>query len=331
MENINTSPIISVFTTCKNHAVFLKDTIDSILCQSFQDFEIIIVDGGSSDNTIEILEAYTKKDKRIKYYIEKSNVLDGFIIALEKTTGKFVMPFPISDGLIDKKWFERCINILEKDNEVSLVWGLFNVLKEDGSFGNVFFNDYFKFPPPQKKDFFGFWLVTSQLYPEINYIARANIYKNLFPKFSSPDLLDNTECFTAFVCNFNINGYLPFFIPAVAAFSLAHIDRLSNTNKEPIAEKTPLLYSQKLNDYKKSVLSGSKIHYYRNGNSDIIDSIQKKDLKHLKKRMFYYKVFCPPNLILNSRIPRYNIQNIFDKLYIWLHRFALLFSRSYSK
>ena len=55
---MNTTPRVSVILPNYNHARFLKERIDSILNQTFQDFELILLDDCSSDNSVEVLEEY---------------------------------------------------------------------------------------------------------------------------------------------------------------------------------------------------------------------------------------------------------------------------------
>ena len=64
MLEANVTPAISVVIATFNRAKFLPETIDSILAQSFQDFELIVVDDGSSDNTRQVVEHY---GARVRY------------------------------------------------------------------------------------------------------------------------------------------------------------------------------------------------------------------------------------------------------------------------
>ncbi len=66
---------VSVIIPCFNRGGYLGKAIDSILRQSYQDFEIVIVDNGSSDNSIQVAEEYCKKDKRIKLIKNKINII----------------------------------------------------------------------------------------------------------------------------------------------------------------------------------------------------------------------------------------------------------------
>ena len=69
-------PKVSILTTCYNRARFLDDAITSVLAQTFEDFEYIIVDDGSTDESIEIATHYAKTDQRIKVYVNETNLGD---------------------------------------------------------------------------------------------------------------------------------------------------------------------------------------------------------------------------------------------------------------
>lgn len=64
-------PIVSVIMPAYNHEKFVGDAIESVLHQSFEDFEFIIINDGSTDRTAEIINEY--KDKRIKYYYQDNS------------------------------------------------------------------------------------------------------------------------------------------------------------------------------------------------------------------------------------------------------------------
>ena len=65
----NNKPLVSIVTCTYNRAHLIAETIRSVLTQSWQDFEYIIVDDGSTDNTAEIIESF--KDQRIKYHLHE--------------------------------------------------------------------------------------------------------------------------------------------------------------------------------------------------------------------------------------------------------------------
>jgi glycosyltransferase involved in cell wall biosynthesis len=64
--------LLSIIIPCFNQAIYLHDCLDSILQQSFSDWEAIVVNDGSSDDTNNVAKTYCQKDSRIKL-IEKQN------------------------------------------------------------------------------------------------------------------------------------------------------------------------------------------------------------------------------------------------------------------
>lgn len=80
----NTTPKISVITATYNGEKYISRTIESVLTQTLLDFEFIIIDDGSSDRTVEIINTYTKVDNRIKL-IKRENPSGG--PSIPKNTG----------------------------------------------------------------------------------------------------------------------------------------------------------------------------------------------------------------------------------------------------
>jgi glycosyltransferase involved in cell wall biosynthesis len=60
------SPLVSVLLTVYNRERYLAESIDSVLAQSFADFELIVVDDCSTDRSLEIAREYERRDKRIR-------------------------------------------------------------------------------------------------------------------------------------------------------------------------------------------------------------------------------------------------------------------------
>lgn len=62
---------LSIIVPCYNSERFIAKTMDSLLKQSYQDFKVIAIDDGSSDNTLDILKEYAQKDARVQVYHKK--------------------------------------------------------------------------------------------------------------------------------------------------------------------------------------------------------------------------------------------------------------------
>lgn len=73
---MQTGPLVSVLMTAYNREKFIAEAIESVLNSTHKNFELIIVDDGSSDGTIEIIKKYSDKDERIKFYLNDHNLGD---------------------------------------------------------------------------------------------------------------------------------------------------------------------------------------------------------------------------------------------------------------
>lgn len=73
---INKSPLVSVLITAYNREKYIAEAIESVIVSTYQNWELIIVDDGSKDKTVEIAKSYEVKDNRIKVYINEINLGD---------------------------------------------------------------------------------------------------------------------------------------------------------------------------------------------------------------------------------------------------------------
>ena len=105
---------VSIIVPVYNTAPFLSECFDSILSQSFQDFEVIIVDDGSTDGSAEICDEYCNKDKRF-VVIHKINegVTKARNVALELSKGDFVA-FIDSDDTIESTMLEEMVYEIQR-------------------------------------------------------------------------------------------------------------------------------------------------------------------------------------------------------------------------
>ncbi|MHC4664676.1 MAG: glycosyltransferase [Planctomycetota bacterium] len=276
-------PKISVITPCKNRARFLRETIASILQQTFTDYEHVLVDGVSTDNTIEILKEY----KHIRWISEPDRHADEATCkALAMARGEYIMFICVSDEYLDRDWFGKCVEILDNDPEVSLVYGLNQHIMEDGTLERA---RNFNLSQLQKMDFFPFWLGTFSLFPEMTYCVRADIFRKCLPKYE-PDgrFLQNHPIF-GFLYNFHVNGYLSYFLPVIASRARCHHDSYSITNAKEI-KAMKRQYKSAIVRYANEVLSGRREHVFRNGRSNVIGAIEPQQLNLCRQSVLDYRI-----------------------------------------
>lgn len=115
-----TMPEISIITPSYNAAQYIEQTIDSVLNQSFQNWEWLITDDNSQDNSVEIIKKIN--DPRIKLVALKENVGAGEARnhSLQRATGRFIT-FLDSDDVWHPDFLEKMVNFM-KENQVELAY-----------------------------------------------------------------------------------------------------------------------------------------------------------------------------------------------------------------
>lgn len=255
-------PKISVITPSKNTGRFAKETIESILAQTYKNWEHIVVDGASTDETLDILRQYP----HIRLISEADNGFnEAFSKGLRMAEGEYIMLCCISDGYLNKNWFKKCVEILDCRSEISLVWGIDQNMSEDGTLDTIVCNSWFKKPPPNEMDYIHYWLRTGQLFHERDFCVRKNIIEECFPSYD-PERTQEEQGLYTFTYNFNRRGYLPYFIPALAAYGRLHGN--AGGKKEVIngkLERDEREYYRNVEKYRQEILKMEVKHCYRDG------------------------------------------------------------------
>ncbi|WP_433779210.1 glycosyltransferase family 2 protein [Flavobacterium anhuiense] len=114
--------LVSVIVPCYNQAQYLDECLQSILEQTYSDWECIIVNDGSPDNTKEIAQKWLAKDSRFKYVKKENGGLSsarnyGINIAI----GKFILPLD-ADDRIGSEYLEKSIAVFKKESWTKLVY-----------------------------------------------------------------------------------------------------------------------------------------------------------------------------------------------------------------
>ena len=256
---------ISVITPSFNGAAYLESTLKSLNQQTCKNFEHIVIDGGSTDGTVDILKKYPN----IRYISEKDNGYhDAVLKGVAMARGEYITVCMVSDGYVNSSWFEQCLKVFESDPEISLVWGFPQWMTENGALGEVCFPHFHKKPPPQKEGWFTYWLASGEPFPDGNFVVRTSIYRKCIP--SLEETQKGREYFD-FNYNFNSNGYLPFCLPIAANYGREHEGQLSKQwMKNGFYKSAKLYYSVKMCRYEQDLKLGKKIHVFRDGKGVVL-------------------------------------------------------------
>lgn len=116
MNRVVNRPLVSVLMTAYNREQFISEAIESVLASSYLNFELIIVDDGSMDNTVAIAKKYLAEDSRMQLHINEKNLGDypNRNRAASLSKGKYIM-FCDSDDSFFEDTIEYCVSAMEEN------------------------------------------------------------------------------------------------------------------------------------------------------------------------------------------------------------------------
>lgn len=111
---------ISVIVPVYNTEKYLDECINSIINQTYREWELVLIDDGSNDNSKNICMKYVKKDFRIKYfYQDNSGAGQARQLGVKMATGEFLM-FCDSDDYFENNFLEKMIQLISKENSIDI-------------------------------------------------------------------------------------------------------------------------------------------------------------------------------------------------------------------
>ena len=157
-------PQITVGMPVYNEAKYISETLDSVLSQTYRNFEVIISDNNSKDGTYEILQEYLKKDRRLKVFRQPKNIgsLKNFKFVLDKAQSPYFIWLSGHDI-----WHPQLLEKLyegfnsSKDENIILVFPKFQVIGTQISFG---YEDTENIDDPIQRYIFGFNVIYDIMY-----------------------------------------------------------------------------------------------------------------------------------------------------------------------
>lgn len=116
------NPLVSVIVPCYNQEKFVHETLSSVQKQTFSDFECIVVNDGSTDNSLMEIQKFCKKDKRFFFYDKKN---EGVSIArnygIAHSHGKYILPLD-ADDVIAPEYLQATVDVLNANPHIKLVY-----------------------------------------------------------------------------------------------------------------------------------------------------------------------------------------------------------------
>jgi glycosyltransferase involved in cell wall biosynthesis len=116
-------PLVSVVVAAFNYGKYIAETLQSVENQTYINWECIVVDDGSTDNTREVVEAFTSRDKRFQYHYQANKGLPATRNAAIKLAKGEFFQWLDADDLLQKDKLKLKIEVFEKEPGIEMVYG----------------------------------------------------------------------------------------------------------------------------------------------------------------------------------------------------------------
>lgn len=125
------NPLLTVYITNYNYGMYIQQSVESVLSQTFQDFELFIIDDGSVDNSKEIIEQYRDNPKINIIYQQNKGLNVTNNIAMRASIAKYIMRLDADDFLTPDA-LEIMVSALENDIDLGLVFPDYYYTNDNG-------------------------------------------------------------------------------------------------------------------------------------------------------------------------------------------------------
>jgi len=301
-------PFVSVIMASRNASKFIETAIQSVLVQTFRDWELIIVDDNSNDNSIAIINEYKKKDKRIRLIsnLKTLGPAKSRNIALNLSKGKWISILDSDDVYFPLK-LEKQIEIIKNRPEVIFVGSGLVFIDKNGVYLS-----YYKYS--SKDSILKENILKNKQFPphssyfiKSNYLKKINGYNTRYYMAPDYDLLLRLLKFGKFTCANDVlvklrlheNNRSLIRINSLNQLDFAIIANVCNyikikTDSDPAVDLNNKDWSIFLSKII-SILKHNKYYKYLNLKNNLKKSIRK--LFFLNKIKFLYNIFFKKKLL----------------------------------
>lgn len=139
MARLNDNPLLSIITVCLNSERHLERAIKSVLCQTYSNIEYIVIDGGSTDATLNIIKKYENSIARWASGPDKG-VFDAMNKGIDMASGDILYFLNSDDYLENSHVMERAVSFFKKRESVDFIYG--NIKFYDPSLNRIWLKKY---------------------------------------------------------------------------------------------------------------------------------------------------------------------------------------------
>ena len=141
MTDNQNNPLVSVIMPCYNHERYVGQSIESVLNQTYDNIEFIVLDNGSSDHSYDVIKKYESQIDQILQF-DKNDINQAGRVLLEHCTGNYIA-FMTSDDIWEKEKIEKQMSVLKSNKKVKACFTWVNMVDENMNIigqegGNIF-------------------------------------------------------------------------------------------------------------------------------------------------------------------------------------------------
>lgn len=127
-------PRLTIGIPVYNGENYLAETLDAILAQTFENFEVLIADNASTDGTEAICRAYVEKDPRVRYHRQPQNLgaAPNYNDVYHRSLGEY-FKWSAHDDLIEPTFLEECVSVLDEHSEYVVACTMFDSIDSEGA------------------------------------------------------------------------------------------------------------------------------------------------------------------------------------------------------
>ena len=200
--------MVSIILTTLNGASTLNHLLESINKQTYTNIEVILIDAGSKDNTVQIFNEFIFNNTIKKTYINNENeinIVDSYRTGFNASSGQYIITIGHDDFFYDIKWLEISVEILSNNKDIGLVWGRSLIL--DSNLNAIEINPKFEEKIFDLQNTFAQVLATNRIPTDVNCIIKRNIFDLCFPNINDGDCYIFTPHHYFYLKFFELNYY----------------------------------------------------------------------------------------------------------------------------
>jgi glycosyltransferase involved in cell wall biosynthesis len=222
-------PLASVVIINLNQGHYLLDCIYSVLNQSYKNIEIILQDGGSSDDSMSILKGYPQID-----VVSEKDLSSGHAFAkgAERAKGDFIFFLNSSDGFYSENWIENAMAELRMSDDISMVTGNVVGVDSDSTLNSYVWPKTQTKSKSSKTNFYS-WLFDGFGFTPITFGIKATVFRSCsasVEQFSNSEDPNPFDFFWYFSEKFFSQGFISLGIDEIASFVRIHTDRVDDSS-----------------------------------------------------------------------------------------------------